>query len=184
MSVFGIVAFATLACMPPDALAQTATRKFRFWQGHTGFTTSIFFNQLGGVITLGSPGDQYYVSINSTAKLFGGFYASTRRQTTGAKRIDVGRARMTLLRELLAAELNCAAFGCSSAAQSAIYQGSYLFASGAATRDDLLSSAAELRVDNRSGAHVDIPAGLGDPGKATASISKAIANTAFWDFVF
>jgi len=174
----GVVTF--LVCTAQQAAAQAPTRNLRFWAVQTAFTISVFDNQFGGSIIIGSPGDSYYVDINSNAKLFGGFFASAHRLTTGAKRTKVGKDRINLLRQLLAAELNCAAFGCDSATQTTIAFGEQAFAMGASSEDSLKSAADDLRAYNRSGTHQTLPS---DPGEPTRSTSIALADPAFWDFV-
>src|SRR5262249_37126871 len=116
-------------------------------------------------------------------KLFGGFYASIPFKTTGAKRSSVGQARMILLQQLLAAELNCAAFGCSAATQTLIAQAAQAFASGGTSAATLKSLASQLDAYNNSGDSGAIPPALGNPGNATPKSSKALASLSFWDFV-
>src|SRR6185503_14563635 len=66
----------------------------------------------------------------SASQLFGAFYSSIPKMTGGSQRSSLDKARMQLLQQLVAAKLNCAAFGCSAgtmamiAAADAAYAGS------------------------------------------------------------
>ncbi|MFH0714844.1 MAG: hypothetical protein V1847_03635 [Candidatus Diapherotrites archaeon] len=154
-----------------------ATRTLGFWQTHTIFTTWIFQNKLGSALLIGS--SPHRGTLTTTAQIFGGFYASIPYKSTGAKRQNVDKTRIQLLQQLLAAKLNCAAFTCTSSAQSLISQADAAFASGNISQ--MNSLASQLDAYNNSGDSISFPAGLPAQGSATPDASKAIANFAYWD---
>ncbi len=150
-----------------------ATRTQGFWQTHTAFTTSVFNNQLGGSITIGSK------TITSASQLFGAYYASIPKTSTKASRSDIDQARMTLLQQLVTAELNCAAFTCSTATQTLIATAVTDYASGSASA--ILADASALDAYNNSGDAIAMPSTLPDQGKATPKNSQSMADIAYWD---
>jgi len=50
-------------------------------------------------------------NIDTLGKLTGGFWSDVSKTSTGSKRVTLDQARMQLLQQLLAAELNASAFG-------------------------------------------------------------------------
>lgn len=153
------------------------TRTQGFWQTHTDFTTSIFENQLGGSLTIGTGGHQ--IIIDSPEELFGAFYASISKDSTGAKRTRLEQARMQLLQQLVAAELNCAAFGCSSSTLEMIADANEAYSGTSISA--ILEAAEELDAYNNSGDEGEMDPSLPSPGRATPKDSKALADIAFWD---
>ncbi len=162
-----------------------ATRTIGFWQTHTNFTTDMFEDYL-------VPADKNFVGVNAAVvpgshkgtlagigQVFGGFYAPIAKTTSGAKRIPVDQARVTMLQQLLAAKLNCAAFGCSSATQTLIANADAAYAAG--NKAAIMSLSAQLDAFNNSGDVNAIPAGLPATGKATPKDSQSLADKAFWN---
>jgi len=86
------------------------TRTWGFWMTHTSFTKWVFSNKLDNLIEIDT-GSTHHKTINSYAKLFGGFEANVAQTSTGANRENIDSARIRLLHQLLAAYLNGAAFG-------------------------------------------------------------------------
>jgi hypothetical protein len=82
---------------------------------------------------------------------------------------------MALLQQLVAAKLNCAAFGCSTSAQSTIAAADAAYAAN--DRGAMGALTAQLDAYNSSGDGVDV----GNTGSATPDASQAIANIPFWD---
>jgi hypothetical protein len=76
------------------------------WNGGTGYghTFPGVSSILGDKSLCGRP-------IDTLGKLMGGFWSSVSTTSTGAKRSSLDQARMQLLQQLLAAELNASAFG-------------------------------------------------------------------------
>ncbi len=154
-----------------------ATRTIGFWQTHTTFTTSVFANQLGGNITIGVA--PHKGQLTEIGQVFGGFYAPIAKTTTGAKRSPVDQARIQMLQQLLAAKLNCAAFGCSNAIQTLITNSDSAYAAG--NRSTIISLAGQLDAYNNSGDAIAIDPNLPTTGKATPKTSQSLANLSFWN---
>jgi len=175
-------ASATSACgtevLTVNAPPALVTRTLGFWQTHTEFTESIFANELGGTMPIGT--SPHKGNITTDGELFGAFYASIPKMTDGAKRSTIDQARMQLLQQLVAAKLNCAAFGCSSTILSEISAADAAYAAGASA-SDIRNAASQLDAYNNSGDTGTIPSSLGSPGKATPSTSKSTADLTFWD---
>jgi len=147
-----------------------ATRTLGFWQTHTTYTSGVFAG-FSGTLTIGTK------NIDTTNKLFAGFYASISKDSNGAKRSQLDQARMQLLQQWLAAKLNCKAFGCSAATQT-------LLANAAAAwsgtdRNLILSYASQLDAYNNSNDALPISG----QGKATPGTSQTLAafQLGFWN---
>lgn len=170
-----------------ESTAQTVkvlgtTRTIGFWQTHTTFTNYVFQNLMNGSTTVGSApskGTVTNVTLAGQSELYGGFYASLTHKAGGGKRNPLDQARMQLLQQLLAAKLNCAAFGCSAVTLGQLASADAVYASG--TRGQILAAAAALDLFNNSGDANAIPPALPATGKATPTLSKSLANYAFWD---
>ncbi len=154
------------------------TRTIGFWQTHTDFTTSVFANQLGGTMLVGD-GATHKGPVETVEKIFGGFYAPIAKTTAGIKRTQIDQARIALLQQLLAAKLNCAAFGCSAAVQGQIALADTAYAG--TNKNTIMSFVSVLDAFNGSGDGNAIPALLPPTGKATPALSKSLANLPFWD---
>ena len=154
----------TVLSPPPQ---QFPTRTLGFWQTHTALTETVFASS--GPITLGG------MTIATNGELFGGFYASIPKTSTGTQRSALDKARMQLAQQYLAAALNCTYFGCSAATQNLLVQASADFASGTASQ--ILADASALDAYNNSGDTI----GTVDGGAATPKQSKAAADIPFWD---
>lgn len=162
------------------------TRTQGFWFTHTDFTSGIFNdpNGLNGHIIIES-GDPNIpdIDIDSLEKLFAGFCASIPKDSLGNHRSADDQARMILLQQLLAAELNLAAFGADSATQDLIDEAEAAFADPASTPGELTSLAGQLDDFNSSGDNGAIPNSLGSPGRATPKASQTLcaAGESFFD---
>ncbi|MGQ0536391.1 MAG: hypothetical protein ACT4PT_09990, partial [Methanobacteriota archaeon] len=153
------------------------TRTLGFWQTHTAFTTSIFTTKLGGTMTLGNA--THNVTLDTTGKLFGGYFASISKTSVGAKRSPLDQARMQLAQQLITAKLNCAAFGCTATIQALVAGADAAY--GGTSRTLMLTYASALDAYNNGDDSAPIPVSLGAPGPATPKVSKALANIPFWD---
>ena len=166
------------------------TRTLGFWQTHTDFTTWVFgHTTLNGSMLIGSgPDCPSNTSCVGTSKgvlkimsqVFGGFYAPMAKTSTGVKRNQIDQARINMLQQLLAAKLNCAAFGCSTATQTLINNADAAYAAGT-NKNLILSLSGQLDTYNNSGDTYAIPSGLPATGKATPKTSQSLANLAFWN---
>lgn len=152
---------------PPD---QFATRTQGFWQTHTAISQGVL-SGMGGSMTVGNK------NVNSDSKLFAAFYSSIPKLSVGGKRTSLDQARMIMVQQLVAAKLNCAAFGCSAATQTLI-----------SNADAALIGTNEGTIKTLSG-QLDAYNGSGDSmsitlsGKATPKDSKDLAQggLVFWD---
>ena len=165
-----------------------ATRTIGFWQTHTEFTGKVFANELGGEMLIGTTisghkGNITNIVATGQSQLFGAFYAPIANKTTGKgknfKRDALDQARIQMLQQLVAAKLNCAAFGCGAATQLLIANSDAAYAGS--DKNLIQSLTGQLDTYNNSGDSYAIPPELGASGKATPQASKALANLAFWD---
>jgi hypothetical protein len=159
------------------------TRTQGFWATHTAFTEYVFDTYLGGRIVIGASGPHQKV-IDNYGKLFGGFWASISRSSSGAKRPAIDQARMILLQQLLAAILNHAAFGTPVPIDPVthldlISAANQTYSSN--NRAEMLRLANLLDAYNESGDTYPIPPWLPSPGPATPRESRKIANILFWN---
>ena len=161
------------------------SRTLGFWRTHTAFTTDIFEDFMGNSITIGTVGPHMKV-IDTPEKLFGAYYADIPKKSDNKHRQKDDQVRIQMVRQLLTAKLNCAAFGgCGIdiynlvSAADAAYSGS--------NTNLMLSLTAQLDAFNNSGDTIIISPPLPWQGKATPNISKSIAESGlpsgikFWD---
>ncbi len=103
----------------PPVEPQGATRTQGFWSTHPALAQVAWLGgtyagkTFDGVVSVPGIADIKVCGrgIDTLGKLEGGFWANIARTTAPAKRTDLDQARMQLLQQLLAAELNAAAFG-------------------------------------------------------------------------
>jgi hypothetical protein len=162
--------------------SQGVTRTQGFWATHPQLAAIAWFGGSGyghtfaGVAATPGIGDTLLCgrNIDTLSKLMGGFWSDISKKTTGAKRSALDQARMQLLQQLLAAELNVSAFGAvpasgSIAAWEAAYCGTNLNA--------IKTAQQQAASFNTSG-----DSGLFTPGtSADSKLARAIANKVFWD---
>jgi hypothetical protein len=164
------------------------TRTQGFWQTHTAYTSYVFglpsMQKYVGVntpVALGThKGQITNTQSNNQSQLFGAFYSNIAKKTTGkgnaAQRTEIDKARMQLLQQLVAAKLNCAAFGCNTTVSTMISGADAAYAG--TNVSSILSYAGQLDVYNNSGDTIILN---GTPGKATPKTSQDWANLSFWD---
>src|SRR5213078_630651 len=96
------------------------TRTQGFWAAHTPLASSAWFggtafgHTFGGVAAVAGIGDRTLCTtrvIDTLGKLLGAFWSDASKTSTAGKRSSLDQARMQLLQQLLAAELNASAFG-------------------------------------------------------------------------
>jgi uncharacterized repeat protein (TIGR01451 family) len=150
-----------------------ATRTLGFWATHTAYTESVFDANFSDTMTVGTA--THLRTIDTYGKLFGAFYASIPYKTDGHKRSTVDAARMALLQQLVAAKLNCGAFGCNGTAQSWIAAADAAYAAG--SKAQIGAYTTILDSFNQGGDGIAVP----NTGSATPDQSQAIADRAFWD---
>lgn len=155
-----------------------ATRTPGFWQTHTRYTSTVFAANFGGGMSIGSAphkGSITNISFPGASQLFGAFYSSIPKTTAGVNRSPIDRARMQLLQQLVAAKLNCAAFGCSGATTALIASADAAYAGSSASA--ILASVGTLGAYNSSGDSIPVSG----TGPVTPLISQSLANKTFWD---
>ena len=115
-------------------------------------------------------------NISTLRKLMGGFWSDVSKKTTGVKRTALDQARMQLLQQLLAAELNASAFGSVPAGGSgkfAVWEAAYCGTSQTAIQNAMQGAASF----NNSG-----DSGTFTPGtSADSKNARAIADKVFWN---
>jgi hypothetical protein len=139
------------------------------WFGGTkyGHTFPGVASVLGDTTLCGRP-------IDTLGKLMGGFWSGISKTSTGGKRSALDQARMQLLQQLLAAELNASAFGASPGAGTiAAWEAAYC-GTNQNTIKNAASAAASFNEGGDSGAFT--------PGlSADTKTAKSIADLGFWD---
>jgi hypothetical protein len=152
------------------------TRTQGFWQTHTAYTSSVFSSSpLNGSMTVGLT--THKGPFSTAGRLFGAFYSDISKQSNGkTQRTALDKAKMALLQQLVAAKLNCAAFGCTSAVTDMIGIADAAFAGSNIA--NVISSTSAIDTYNNSG---DTQIINGTPGSATPKNSQAQADKAFWD---
>lgn len=154
---------------------ESPTRTLGFWQTHTSYTSGVFAAApLNGSMLIGN-GTTHKGPVDTINKIFGAFYSSIPKTTTGANRTPLDKARMQLLQQLVAAKLNCANFGCTASVLATISAADGYYATG--TIAQILASASALDLFNNSGDTITI----GPAGSATPKTSQSLADKVFWN---
>jgi outer membrane biosynthesis protein TonB len=184
-----LAAGATVTCTFTNSGAFT-TRTQGFWATHFELAVAAWFggteggHTFDGVAAVAGIGDTLICgrAIDDDAKLMGAFWASISKKSDGTKRSPIDQARMRLLQQLIAAELNASAFGSSPSV------GSFAAWETALCGDDLnaiKTAASQAAAFNEAG-----DSGLFTPGMSAdpkASKAAATANDRagikFWDIL-
>ncbi|HEX6576378.1 MAG TPA: hypothetical protein VF042_15525 [Gemmatimonadaceae bacterium] len=160
------------------------TRTQGFWQTHSNIAYYAWFggdyqgNHFTGVAAT-SLGDTMLCSKNiSTVEiLMGGFWSNIAKTTTNAKRSALDQARMRLLQQLLAAELNYATFGSTPTGSISIQQAEDAYCGS--DIDAINAAASAMAAFNESGDSGEFTPGV----SANAKESRTTANLAFWNLL-
>ncbi len=156
------------------------TRTQGFWSTHTTYTNSIFAS--GPMQKFVGSAPHKGAITNTTAagasELYGAFFSSISKKSTGQNRLAIDQARMQLLQQLVSAKLNCAAFGCNAIDTAAVAAADVAFAGS--SKSAILASAGILDAYNNSGDDQPFPVGT-VVGAATPKTSQAYANKGFWN---
>ena len=164
---------------------QGVTRTQGFWATHpqlaqiAWFGGTAFGHTFPGVVGVSGIANKTLCTpvtkdIDTLGKLMGGFWSDVSKTTTGGKRSATDQARMQLLQQLLAAELNASAFG-SVPSSGTFAQWEAAYCSG---------NANQIKTAQQQAASFN---SAGDSGQFTPGTSadsknaRAIANTAFWN---
>jgi hypothetical protein len=163
---------------------QGVTRTQGFWATHTPLASIAWFggtafgHTFPGVAGVPAIGDRTLCGrpIDTLGKLMGGFWSDVSKTSTGGKRSSLDQARMQLLQQLLAAELNASAFGSApSSGTFAAWETAYCGTSASAIKT-AQQQAASFNTAGDSGVFT--------PGtSADSKNARAVANYAFWDIL-
>jgi hypothetical protein len=160
------------------------TRTQGFWQTHSNIAYYAWFggtyqgNTFSGVAAT-SLGDTMICTkdISTVQILMGGFWSNIAKTSTGGKRSALDQARMRLLQQLLAAELNYATFGSTPTGAFTIQQAEDAYCGdNIATIQD---AAAAMAAFNESGDSGEFTPGV----SANAKESRTTANLTFWNLL-
>ncbi|MGE5073407.1 MAG: hypothetical protein ACM3MF_08265, partial [Anaerolineae bacterium] len=171
----------TVTCVFENT-GQGTTRTQGFWATHpqlaniAWFGGTAFGHTFPGVAGTAGIGNQTLCGrpIDTLGKLMGGFWSDVSKTSTGRKRSSLDQARMQLLQQLLAAELNASAFGSvpsngSFAAWEAAYCG---------TNQNAIKTAQQQAASfNSAGDSQTFTPGT----SADSKNARAIATLTFWD---
>jgi len=166
-----------------DNTGPGVTRTQGFWAAHAPLANSAWFggtafgHTFGGVAAVPGIGDKTLCTtrvIDTLGKLMGGFWSDVSKTSTGGKRSSLDKARMQLLQQLLAAELNASAFGSVPISGSFVAWESAYCGTNLTTLKNALHEAESFNKNGDKGAFT--PGTSADSKNATA-----VANKAFWD---
>jgi len=111
-------------------------------------------------------------------KLMGGFWSNIAKTSTGAKRSQLDQARMQLLQQLLAAELNASAFG------SVPSGGSSKFAQWESALCGTNINAIKAALQQAASFNTQGDSGTFTPGtSADSKFARSVADIPFWDTI-
>ncbi len=153
-----------------------ATRTQGFWATHTAFANDVWTNDVptSEKTLCGTKGVIDATAAAGQNELMGGFWSNVAKTSIGSGRSNLEKARIVLLQQLLAAELNRYGLGTNDggliAAARTAYCGTNLNA--------IKTSTGALDTFNQSGDSV--PTGFTVPA-ATPKESKLEANIPFWN---
>jgi hypothetical protein len=173
----------TVTCVFENT-GQNTTRTQGFWATHPQLAVLAWFGGTGyghtfpGVASVTGIGDTLLCGrpIDTLAKLMGGFWSGVSKTSTGDKRSQLDQARMQLLQQLLAAELNASAFGSlpsGGSGQFAVWEAAFC----GSNLNAIKTAASQAASFNEGG-----DSGIFTPGtSADSKTAKAIAAYSFWD---
>jgi hypothetical protein len=173
----------TVTCVFENT-GQGVTRTQGFWATHTPlaniawFGGTAFGHTFPGVAGVSGIGDTLICGrpIDTLGKLMGGFWSDISKKSTGAKRTSLDQARMQLLQQLLAAELNASAFGSVPSSGSFSAWETALCGTNQTAIKNALKQAASFNTAGDSGVFT--------PGtSADSKYARSIANIPFWDII-
>jgi hypothetical protein len=158
---------------------QGATRTQGFWATHPQLAALAWTGGSGyghtfpGVATL--LGDtQLCGKAITDSDLMGGFWSNIAKKSTGAKRVALDQARMQLLQQLLAAELNASAFGSAPAVGTfAAWESAYCGSSQSA----ISTAQGQAASFNSNGDSSQFTPGVSADSKG----ARTMANLTRWD---
>ncbi len=173
----------TVTCVFENT-GQGVTRTQGFWATHpqlaniAWFGGTAFGHTFPGVANTAGIGDTTLCgrSIDTLGKLMGGFWSDISKKSTGAKRSALDQARMQLLQQLLAAELNASAFGSvpsGGTSKFAAWESAYC-----GTNTNAIKNAQQQAASfNTQGDSSTFTPGT----SADSKTARSTANRLFWD---
>jgi hypothetical protein len=173
----------TVTCVFENSAPNT-TRTQGFWSTHpqlahiAWFGGTAFGHTFPGVASVSGIGDTLICgrALDTDAKVMGAFWSGISKTSTGAKRSALDQARMQLLQQLIAAELNASAFGSTPSAGSFAAWETVLCGTNLNAIKTAQSQAASFNESGDSGAFT--------PGtSADSKTAKSTADIAFWDMI-
>ena len=174
----------TVTCVFENT-GQGVTRTQGFWATHpqlaqvAWFGGTAFGHTFPGVANTAGIGNITLCGrpIDTLGKLMGGFWSDVAKKSTGVKRTALDQARMQLLQQLLAAELNASAFG------SVPNGGSGKFAIWEAAFCGTNQSAIQSAQQGAASFNSNGDSGTFTPGtSANSKLARQIANYVFWNY--
>ena len=158
------------------------TRTQGFWATHpqlaeiAWFGGTAFGHTFPGVANTAGIGDATLCGrpIDTLGKLMGAFWSDISKKSTGAKRSALDQARMQLLQQLLAAELNASAFGSvPSSGTFAAWESAYC----GTNQNNIKNAQQQAASFNSQGDNSTFTPGT----SADSKTARAGANYTFWD---
>jgi hypothetical protein len=171
----------TVTCVFENT-GQGVTRTQGFWATHpqlaqiAWFGGTAFGHTFPGVAASGGIGDALLCGrpIDTLGKVTGAFWSDISKDSTGTKRSALNQARMQLLQQLIAAELNASAFGSVPVNGTFTAWESAYCGANTNTIKDAQQQSASFNTNGDSGTFT--------PGtSADSKNARAIANLAWWD---
>jgi Prealbumin-like fold domain len=173
----------TVTCVFENT-GQGVTRTQGFWATHSQlaniawFGGTAFGHTFPGVANVAGIGDKLICGrpIDDLGKLMGGFWSDVSKTSSGGKRSALDQARMQLLQQLLAAELNASAFGSvPSSGSFANWEAAYC-----GTNQNTIKTAQQQAASfNSQGDSSQFTPGT----SADSKNARAIATKSFWDLL-
>jgi hypothetical protein len=163
---------------------QGVTRTQGFWQTHSQladiawFGGDAFGHSFPGVAGTPGIGDELICGrpLDTLGKVMGGFWSDIPKKSDNKKRTALDQARMQLLQQLLAAELNASAFGSVPSTGSFAAWENALCGTNQTAIQTALQQAASF---NSSGDSETFTPGT----SADSKTGRALADKPFWDII-
>jgi hypothetical protein len=172
----------TVTCMFENT-GQGVTRTQGFWATHSPLANAAWFGGTSfGHTFPGVAGiDDTLIClrpIDTVGKLMGAFWADVSKTSTGAKRSALDQARMQLLQQLIAAELNASAFGSVPAGGSGMFATWEAALCGTNTTA-IKSAQAQAAAFNTQGDTASFTPGT----SADSKNARTTADNPFWNII-
>jgi Prealbumin-like fold domain len=175
----------TVTCVFENT-GQGVTRTQGFWATHSQlaniawFGGTAFGHTFPGVAGVTGIGDNLICGrpIDELGKVMGAFWSDIAKTSTGKKRSAIEQARMQLLQQLIAAELNASAFGSVPSGGTGAFATWETKLCGT-NQNDIKNAQQQAASFNTQG-----DSGQFTPGtSADSKNARSVANIAFWDIV-